>query len=97
VGTPSVTTDSSGIGSWIESQNEKDNGIYVLKRKNASDEDVVKELSNYLYEFIKLTRSEKIVLRSKAKFLSKKLLWKNHFPVISLHFIIEKMFIIIFF
>ena len=78
-GIPTVTSDLSGFGDYVAnlSQNHEENGVYVLKRYKRSTNVAVKELANFLFEFVRLTRRYRMVQRSKAEDFSEIFDWRN--------------------
>lgn len=68
-GIPSVTSDLSGFGSFVESAiPEPDKvGIYVLKRKHRNINDSAEDLANILFDFVKMNRRERIMQRNKVE------------------------------
>ena len=68
-GIPSVTSDLSGFGSFVESAiPEPDKaGIYVLKRKHKNLSDAAENLANILFEFVKMNRRERIMQRNRVE------------------------------
>ena len=76
-GIPTVTTDLSGFGSYVERNipDAKDNGIYVLNRSKQSNEAAIEDLAQYLFKFASMTRRERIELRNKSERLSDRFDW----------------------
>ncbi len=68
-GIPSVTSDLSGFGSFVESSiTEPDkSGIFVLKRKHQSFNDTSENLANIMFDFVKMNRRERIMQRNKVE------------------------------
>ncbi|KAH9587297.1 glycogen(starch) synthase [Schistosoma haematobium] len=79
MGIPSVTTNLSGFGCFIEEHVEdpKSYGIYIVDRRFQSCEDSVQQLTKYLVEFCQYSRRQRIVLRNRTERLSELLDWKN--------------------
>ncbi|XP_018650791.1 glycogen synthase [Schistosoma mansoni] len=79
MGIPSVTTNLSGFGCFIEEHVEdpKSYGIYIVDRRFQSCEDSVQQLTKYLVEFSQYSRRQRIVLRNRTERLSELLDWKN--------------------
>ncbi|MBN1503215.1 glycogen/starch synthase [Candidatus Woesearchaeota archaeon] len=78
-GIASVTTDLAGFGQYINKEKkDKDGaeGIYVIKRLNKNDEEVVEELSGIMYKFTQLSKQERIENKLKAKRLASTADWK---------------------
>lgn len=53
MGVPSVTTNLSGFGSFIEKQiPDHDNyGLYIVDRKNKSSDESIRQLSQLLFNY----------------------------------------------
>lgn len=65
-GVPAVTSDLSGFGDYCL-QNLKDmenRGIYVVRRNNRSYHQAADQLADMLFNFVQLTRRERIELRN---------------------------------
>lgn len=79
MGIPSVTTNLSGFGCFMEEHVEdpKSYGIYVVDRRFKSCEDSIQQLTKYLMEFCQYSRRQRIVLRNRTERLSELLDWKN--------------------
>ena len=78
-GVPSVTTNLSGFGCFIEEhvKSPNDYGIYVLNRRGLSSDDSINELANYMFSFCQKTRRQRISLRNRTERLSEILDWKS--------------------
>lgn len=62
LGVPSVTTDLSGFGRFLEKQDRAGGhpGIYLLKRFQKSDEEAVSQLVDFMHCFSNLSREERV-------------------------------------
>lgn len=72
LGIPAVTTDLSGFGLFARA-NIPDGGngaIKILQRAQASNDQATQELADYLFDFVQLSRRERIELRNRAEKLS---------------------------
>jgi glycogen(starch) synthase len=78
-GVPAITSDLSGFGDYVvENVNgHKDNGIYVINRRQGSFELAAKELAECLYDFIHQDRREIIVQRNAVESSSVSFGWKK--------------------
>lgn len=79
LGVPAVTTDLSGVGSFAK-LNIPDGGngaMRILPRSQMSNDQLIQELTDYLYHFVNLSRRERIDLRSKAEKLSDMFDWRK--------------------
>ncbi|NMC61579.1 MAG: glycogen synthase [SAR324 cluster bacterium] len=76
---PTVTTDLSGIGSFAMTNiPEGGNGaIKILKRSGTNNDELIQQLTDYLYYFVHLTRRERIELRAKAEKISDIFAWST--------------------
>jgi len=77
LGIPSVTTNLSGFGCFIEEHVEdpKSYGIFVLDRKFLSVEETVQRLAQQLWDFSQLSRRQRIIMRNRTERLSELLDW----------------------
>ncbi len=77
LGLPSVTTDLSGFGAYVQSHvPEHDHmGIRVLNRRYRSFDDTVNELVEHLVKFLMLTRRQRIEMRNRVERLSELFDW----------------------
>ena len=77
MGTPSVTSNLSGFGCFIEEQlpDPASCGIYVVDRRFQNAEESVVQLTEQLYRFSGLGRRERIMLRNKTERLGEHLDW----------------------
>lgn len=79
MGVPSITTNLSGFGCYIEGliENSKDYGIYVVDRRNQGIDDSIEQLTDYMEGFTKMTRRQRINQRNRTERLSDLLDWKR--------------------
>lgn len=79
MGIPSVTTNLSGFGCFMEEQvtDPQSYGIYVVDRLNIGLEDSVKQLAGFMFDYTKLNRRQRIIQRNRTERLSDMLDWKN--------------------
>lgn len=77
LGVSSVTTDLAGFGLYIakELKTERTPGIFVLKRMNKSDDEIIESLANFMYDFVHFSKHERIANKQIAKNLSKLADW----------------------
>ena len=68
-GVAAVTTDLAGFGKYVqrESASHKNKGIYVLERLHKSYEEVVKDMEKVFYDFVHLTKQDRIENKLRAK------------------------------
>ncbi len=78
-GIPSVTSDMSGFGSFVNSSvpDHDNSGIYVLGRKHKNITDIAENLSNLLFEFVNLNRRERIKQRNNVEATSMLFDWER--------------------
>lgn len=79
MGIPSVTTNLSGFGCFMEDhiQDPQSYGIYVIDRRFKSPEESVRQLAQCLFDFTRQTRRQRIIQRNRTERLSDLLDWKN--------------------
>lgn len=78
-GIPTVTSDLAGFGDFVK-QNIKsldENGIYVVKRRNHSFDEAAEELTDYLFDFVRLNRRERIMQRNSVESMADVFSWEN--------------------
>jgi glycogen(starch) synthase len=76
LGVPSITTDMSGFGRFIKTKNPENKGIIVLDRFHKSEDQVINDLSQMLYDFSHQPHSIRLNCKLKAKSLSAFADWK---------------------
>jgi len=79
MGVPSVTTNLSGFGCFIDEHIEapEDYGIYLVDRRMRSVEESVQQLTGHFVQFCKKTRRQRVNLRNRTERLSELLDWKR--------------------
>ncbi len=79
LGVSSVTTDLAGFGKYRQTLPTKKNkpGIYILERANKEDDDVIKNLYDFLYKFMKTKRRERVENKIEARKIASKADWKH--------------------
>lgn len=79
MGVPSVTTNLSGFGCFMQDLIERpqDEGCYIVDRRSQSVEDSVAQLTDYMFSFANKTRRQRINQRNRVERLSPLLDWKN--------------------
>lgn len=77
LGLPTVTTDLSGFGAYVERHvpDALQNGTLVLNRSKQGTNDCIDQLTSYLYRFCELNRRERIALRNRAERLTERFTW----------------------
>jgi len=79
LGVPNLSTNLSGFGCFMEEHvNEPQSyGIYVVDRRCKSAEESCQQLAQYMFDFTKLTRRQRIILRNRTERLSELLDWNT--------------------
>ena len=77
LGLPAVTTDLSGFGAYVRRHipDSHDEGICVLNRRYRNFDEACNELVDYLFDFVRLSRRQRIELRNKVERLSELFDW----------------------
>jgi len=76
-GVPAITSDLAGYGKFIIEKNANEKGIFVLDFDNKSFEDRALALSEKLYWYCSLSRSERVEMKILAKQTSNLASWDN--------------------
>ena len=79
MGIPSITTNLSGFGSFIEDTVEcpSDYGIYIVDRRMKSVEESCNQLADFMFEFCQKSRRQRINQRNRTERLSDILDWRR--------------------
>ena len=79
MGIPSITTNLSGFGCFMQDLIERpqDEGCYIVDRRSQSVEDSVNQLTDSMFQFASNTRRQRINQRNRVERLSPLLDWKN--------------------
>lgn len=79
MGIPSVTTNLSGFGCFMEEnvENPIDYGIYIVDRRMKSVEESVQQLTEYFMHFCSKSRRQRINMRNRTERLSDLLDWRR--------------------
>ena len=79
MGIPSVCSNLSGFGAFVHShiENHPHHGIFIVDRSNVSAEASIEQLTRILFDFTKLTRRERIMLRNRTEQLSEFFDWQR--------------------
>ncbi|MCH2215468.1 MAG: glycosyltransferase [Flavobacteriales bacterium] len=77
-GVPTVTSDLSGFGRYVEDMEAKheDKGVYVLQRSKESEEKSIENLAKFLLHFVKSNRRYRMLQRNKLEDFSEDFDWK---------------------
>ena len=78
LGVASVTTDLAGFGRYFRNECPQTDtpGIFVLKRLNKSEDDVINQLVNVMYKFANLSKEERIANKIQARKAASMADWK---------------------
>jgi glycogen(starch) synthase len=84
LGIPTVTTDLAGFGDFTEQSVKtspdaplEKSGIFVLNRSRVSVERSIEDLTDYMFDFVQLSRRERIELRNRAERLGEQFDWSR--------------------
>ncbi|EJD74093.1 glycogen synthase [Loa loa] len=79
MGVPSVTTNLSGFGCFIQEQVQDPHtfGIFVIDRRFKGHNEAIDELAKTLYDFTLLSRRQRIIMRNRTERLSELIDWKT--------------------
>ena len=77
-GVPTVTSDLSGFGRYVETleDDHEEKGVYVLKRESHNDKKEIERLGRYLLHFVKSNRRFRLLQRNKLEDYSENFDWK---------------------
>jgi glycogen(starch) synthase len=77
LGVPAVTTDLSGFGAYVRRHipDSNDKGICVLNRRYRGFDEACNELVDYLFDFVRMSRRQRIELRNRVERLSELFDW----------------------
>lgn len=79
LGVPAITTDRAGFGQWVKKQTNKEEkpGVYVLDGLGKEEEEIKKELFEFLYYYTTLPKIERMKKKLDAKRISEMADWKE--------------------
>jgi glycogen(starch) synthase len=79
MGVPSITTNLSGFGCYMEEliENAQDYGIYIVDRRMKGVDDSVNQLVDYMFDFTRKSKRQRINQRNRTERLSDLLDWKR--------------------
>ena len=78
-GVPAITSDYSGFGDYVGRYypDHEQYGAYLIKRHEVNAETVAKDLAIKMFNFIQLSRRERMVQRNRAEDLAENFDWTN--------------------
>ena len=73
------STPVTGFGCFMEEQiaDPMSYGIYVVDRRNISLEESIRQLAQFMFDFSRLSRRQRIIQRNRNERLSDLLDWRN--------------------
>lgn len=79
MGIPSITTNLSGFGCFMQDHiaDPKSYGIYIVDRRYIGLDDSINQLANFMFDFAKMSRRQRIIQRNRTERLSDLLDWRN--------------------
>jgi glycogen(starch) synthase len=79
LGVPPVTSDLSGFGTYVEEHipDWAAHGLFMLRRRTASDEEALETLVRYVLEFLETDRRGRIAMRNRVESLAGQFDWTN--------------------
>ena len=79
-GVPTITTDLSGFGQWVLSEcgnGFETSGVQVIHRTDSNYSDVVNQISNAIYDYLKSDENSKKSAMKHAQQTAQKATWSN--------------------
>ncbi len=78
-GLPSVTSEVSGFGDYVVNSipDHDEKGMYIINRKGRNFYDIAEDLANMMFDFVQMSRRERIALRYKCEEASLHFDWSN--------------------
>jgi glycogen(starch) synthase len=82
LGIPTVTSDLAGFGLFVREHlpDHEKRGIWVLRRRGASEADAAEELAARVFDFAQLERRDRIALRNRVETTGEKFDWGVLYP-----------------
>jgi len=79
LGIPAITSDTSGFGTYVleHMPDHNERGIVVLKRRNATFDSSVNDLTEEMLKFTQLERRDRIAMRNRTESSSEQFDWQN--------------------
>jgi glycogen(starch) synthase len=76
---PSVTSEVAGFGDYVVNNipDHDEKGMYIINRMGRNFFDIAEDLANMMFEFVKMSRRERIALRYKCEEASLHFDWSN--------------------
>lgn len=78
-GLPSITSDLAGFGDYVVNNidNRDDKGLYIVNRRSRDFNQVAEDIANKMFEFVNLSRRDRIALRNSCEEASLHFDWTN--------------------
>jgi len=78
-GLPSVTSELAGFGDYVVNNipDHDEQGMYIINRKGRDFNEVAEDLANEMFDFVNLSRRERVALRYKCEESSQHFDWSN--------------------
>lgn len=78
-GLPSVTSEVAGFGDYVVNSipDHDEKGMYIINRKGRNFYDIAEDLANMMFDFVLMSRRERIALRYKCEEASLHFDWSN--------------------
>lgn len=78
-GVPAITSDLAGFGDYVQNhfKDHDKQGIYVIKRNKKSFDQAAGQLANRMYNYVRLTRRNRIDQRNRTEASSVQFDWQN--------------------
>lgn len=78
-GLPSVTSEVAGFGDYVVNSipDHDEKGMYIINRKGRNFYDIAEDLANMMFDFVQMSRRERIALRYKCEEASLHFDWSN--------------------
>jgi glycogen(starch) synthase len=78
-GVPSITSDMTGFGDYVVNEIDKheEKGMYIVKRRGRDNNETAEDLANMMFEFVQISRRDRIALRYKCEGSSLHFDWSN--------------------
>ncbi|GCD78294.1 glycosyl transferase [Thermaurantimonas aggregans] len=78
-GVPAVTSDLSGFGRYVMNMEEDfyNSGVYAIKRLGKNNQQIVSDLSKFLFQFVKMSQRQRMIMRNKLEDFSEHFDWSN--------------------
>ncbi len=78
-GLPSVTSEVAGFGDYVVNNipDHDEKGMYIINRKGRDFYEIAEDLANMMFDFVQMSRRERIALRYKCEEASLHFDWSN--------------------